>query len=153
MFPTLVIEYSFFFGYPYNLPFCKPIIFNPLDKIFFTNTTFWGRRPTIKAQTLIGGIPGKNHYYLVYNLLHDPKDLLSLDDKELGKRMNDGAKRICEGFDGSKSKTLLSESYCFKDSQFAEIGIDELRKRANFIKNNEELCSRLINCIWKTKKV
>ena len=58
--------------------------------------------------------------------------------------MNDGAKRICEVFDGSKSKTLLSESYCFKDSKFAEIGIDELRLRANFIKTNEKFCSRLI---------
>ena len=115
-----------------------------LENTVFTNTTFWGRRPTIKAQTLIGGIPSKNHHYLVYNLLHDPKDLLQLDDKELNKRMNDGVKRICESFDGSKSKTLLNESYCFKDTQFAEIGIDELRKRANFIKNNEEFCSRLI---------
>ncbi len=110
----------------------------------FTNTTFWGRRPTIKAQTLIGGIPGKNHHYLVYNLLFDPKKLQDLDDKELLKKMNDGAKRICEVFDGSKSKTLLSESYCFKDSKFAEIGIDELRLRANFIKTNEKFCSRLI---------
>ena len=123
-----------------------------LDNSVFTNTTFWGRRPTIKAQTLIGGIPGKNHHYLVYNLMHDPKDLLSLDDKELNKRMNDGVKRICEGFDGSKSKTLLSESYCFKDTQFAEIGIDELRKRANFIKNNEELCSRLIQLHLENQK-
>ena len=110
----------------------------------FTNTTFWGRRPTIKAQTLIGGIPGKNHHYLVYNLLFDPKKLQDLDDKELLKKMNDGAKRICEVFDGSKSKTLLNESYCFKDSKFAEIGIDELRLRANFIKTNEKFCSRLI---------
>ena len=59
--------------------------------------------------------------------------------------MNDGTKRICEVFDGSKSKTLLNESYCFKDNKYAEIGVDELRTRANFIKKNEDLCSRLIN--------
>ena len=33
--------------------------------------------------------------------------------------MNDGAKRICEVFDGSKSKTLLNESYSFKDNNYA----------------------------------
>ncbi len=123
-----------------------------LDHLVFTNTTFWGRRPTIKAQTLIAGIPGKNHHYLVYNLLFDPKKLQDLDDKELIKKMNDGVKRICEVFDGSKSKTLLNESYCFKDSKFAEIGVDELRSRANFIKNNEEFCSRLIQLYIDNQK-
>ena len=73
---------------------------------------------------MIAGIPGKNHHYLVYNLLFDPKTLQDLDDKELHKKMNDGVKRICEVFDGSKSKTLLNESYCFKDNRFAEIGVD-----------------------------
>ena len=81
-----------------------------LDNLVFTNTTFWGRRPTIKAQTLIGGIPSRNHHYLVYNLLFDPVKIIELEDKDLIKKMNDGAKRICEVFDGSKSKTLLNES-------------------------------------------
>ena len=116
-----------------------------LENLVFTNTTFWGRRPTIKAQTLIAGIPGRNHNYLVFNLLSDPKKLQDLNDDELTKKMNDGTKRICEVFDGSKSKTLLNESYCFKDNKYAEIGVDELRTRANFIKKNEDLCSRLIN--------
>ena len=116
-----------------------------LENSVFTNTTFWGRRPTIKAQSLIAGIPGRNHNYLVFNLFFDPKKFKDLDDKELTKKMIDGTKRICEVFDGSKSKTLLNESYCFKDSKYAEIGIDELRNRAKFIKENEEFCSRLIN--------
>ncbi len=123
-----------------------------LDNLVFTNTTFWGRRPTIKAQTLIGGIPGKNHHYLVYNLFFDPREMKDLEDKELLKRMNDGARRICEVFDGSKSKTLLNESYCFKNTNFAEIGIDELRSRANFIKNNEEFCTRIIQLHLSNQK-
>ena len=126
----------------------KFMLSNPV----FTNTTFWGRRPTIKAQTLIAGIPSRNHNYLVFNLLFDPRNLNDLDDKELTKRMTDGTKRICEVFDGSKSKTLLNESYCFKDSKFAEIGVDELRARANFIKNNEEFCSRLIKLYLVNQK-
>ena len=36
-------------------------------------------------------------------------------------------KRICEVFDGSKSALL--KSYSFKDNKYAEIGVDELRKR------------------------
>ncbi len=123
-----------------------------LDNLVFTNTTFWGRRPTIKAQSLIGGIPGKNHHYLVYNLIFDPKELINLEDEDLLKKMNDGPKRICEVFDGSKSKILLSESYCFKDTKFAEIGIDKLRSRANFIKSNEEFCSRLIQLHLSNQK-
>ena len=115
-----------------------------LDNLVFTNTTFWGRRPTIKAQSLIGGIPGRNHNYLVFNLLFNPKKFQNLDDKELSKKISDGTNRICEVFDGSKSKVLLSESYCFKDNRYAEIGVDELRTRAIFIKKNEEFCSRLI---------
>ena len=56
-----------------------------LDNAVFTNTTFWGRRPTIKAQTLIAGIPSRNHNYLVFNLLFDPRKLNDLEDKELVK--------------------------------------------------------------------
>ncbi len=123
-----------------------------LENLVFTNTTFWGRRPTIKAQTLIAGIPGRNHNYLVFNLLSDPKTLQNLNDEELLKKMNDGTKRICEVFDGAKSKTLLNESYCFKDNKFAEIGVDELRIRANYIKKNEDLCSRLINLYVSNQK-
>ena len=123
-----------------------------LENLVFTNTTFWGRRPTIKAQTLIGGIPSRNHHYLVYNLLFDPVTMVELEDKDLIKKMNDGAKRICEVFDGSKSKTLLNESYSFKDNKYAEIGVDELRKRANFIKKNEEFCSRLIKLHLSNQK-
>ena len=36
---------------------------------------------------MIAGIPGKNHHYLVYNLLFDPKKLQDLDDKELIKSL------------------------------------------------------------------
>jgi exodeoxyribonuclease-1 len=123
-----------------------------LENNVFTNLTFWGRRPSIKAQTLISGIPERNHSYLVYNLLFDPEEMSKLDEKELCKKTIDGTNRITEVFDGSKSKTLLNESYCFKDSKFAEIGIDTLRKRAKFIRENEEFSSRLVECHLKNSK-
>lgn len=115
-----------------------------LENSVFTNLTFWGRRPSIKAQTLVGGVPDRTHSYLVFNLLFDPAEMIKLDDKQLIKKMNDGSNRITEIFDGSKSKVLLNESYSFKDSKFAEIGIDTLRKRSKFIADNESFSSRLI---------
>ena len=114
-----------------------------LDNLVFTNTTFWGRITHNQSSNFNKIIPSRNHHYLVYNLLFDPVKIIELEDKDLIKKMNDGAKRICEVFDGSKSKTLLNESYSFKDNKYAEIGVDELRKRANFIRKNEEFCSRL----------
>ena len=77
---------------------------------------------------------------------------MDLDDKDLLKKMNDGARRICEVFDGSKSKTLLNESYSFKDTKYAELGVDELRNRANVIKKNEHFCSRLIKLHLSNQK-
>tara|TARA_Y100000996_G_C22557117_1_gene655873 strand:- start:4243 stop:5676 length:1434 start_codon:yes stop_codon:yes gene_type:complete len=121
-----------------------------LDNLVFTNTTFYGKA-FIKAQTSIAGIPGEKHKYLVFNLLYDPKKFHKLEEKDLAKKMI-GTDRICDVFDGSKSKVLLNESYCFKDNKYAEIGVDELRSRANFIKNNEEFCSRLVKLYLETKK-
>ncbi|MAV83161.1 MAG: hypothetical protein CMI90_06845 [Pelagibacteraceae bacterium] len=118
----------------------------------FTNLTYWGRRPTIKAQSFVGGLPDRNHNYLVFNLIFDPSEMSKLDDKQLTKKMNDGSKRITEIFDGSKSKILLNESYCFKDSKFAEIGIDTLRKRADFLLENENFSSRLIKLHIENQK-
>ncbi|MDC1316171.1 exonuclease domain-containing protein, partial [Alphaproteobacteria bacterium] len=123
-----------------------------LENNVFTNLTFWGRRPSIKAQTLIGGVPDRAHSYLVYNLLFDPEEMIKLEDKPLLKRMTDGSNRISDVFDGSKSKVLLNESYCFKDSKFAEIGIDTLRKRAKFIAENEDFSSRLIRLHIESQK-
>ncbi len=123
-----------------------------LENNVFTNLTFWGRRPSIKAQTLIGGVPDRAHSYLVYNLLFDPEEMIKLEDKPLLKKMTDGSNRISDVFDGSKSKVLLNESYCFKDSKFAEIGIDTLRKRAKFIAENEDFSSRLIRLHVESQK-
>ena len=124
-----------------------------LENTVFTNLTFWGRRPSIKAQTLIGGVPDRAHSYLVYNLLFDPEEMIKLDDKQLLKKMTDGSNRISEIFDGSKSKVLLNESYCFKDSKFAEVGIDTLRQRAKFINQNEDFSSRLIKLHIESQKM
>ena len=57
-----------------------------LENTVFTNLTFWGRRPSIKAQTLIGGVPDRAHSYLVYNLLFDPEEMIKLDDKATSKK-------------------------------------------------------------------
>ena len=124
-----------------------------LENTVFTNLTFWGRRPSIKAQTLIGGVPDRAHSYLVYNLLFDPEEMIKLEDKQLLKKMTDGSNRISEVFDGSKSKVLLNESYCFKDSKFAEVGVDRLRQRARFINQNEEFSSRLIKLHIESQKM
>ena len=79
--------------------------------------------------------------------------MIKLDDKQLLKKMTDGSNRISEVFDGSKSKVLLNESYCFKDSKFAEVGVDTLRQRARFINQNEEFSSRLIKLHIESQKM
>ena len=123
-----------------------------LENNVFTNLTFWGRRPSIKDIQVSRGISERNHSYYGLNILFDPEEMSKLDEKELCKKTIDGTNRITEVFDGSKSKTLLNESYCFKDSKFAEIGIDTLRKRAKFIRENEEFSSRLVECHLKNSK-
>lgn len=124
-----------------------------LDNLVFTNTNFFKKNQKIDAQTYVGGIPGEKHKYLLFNLLYDPKKFHNLDDEDLVKKLDKkNQNRICVEFDGSKSKVLLNESYCFKDNRFVEIGVDELRQRANYIKNNEEFCSRLIKLyLFKNK--
>ena len=124
-----------------------------VDNLVFTNTNFFKKTNKIDAQTSIAQIPGEKHKFLVFNLLYDPKKLHNLKDEDLAKKVDKSNKdRICEVFDCSKSKVLLNESYCFKDNRYIEIGVDELRNRANFIKKNEEFCSRLIKLYLSKNK-
>ena len=123
-----------------------------LDNSVFTNCTWWGRRPTIKAQTFVAGIPKMNHHFLVYNLLQDPKKLIELDDDKLKKKLFETSNRAVEVFDASKSKILLEESFCFKNNDYAEIGIEEIRKRAKFIRENDKFSTKILDLYLSNSK-
>ena len=82
-------------------------------------------------------------WYYLYDLRKNPEEVLSLDIQGIKKELSKPGKFI-RTLKANKSPIIMDKKYCLMDDDYKQIGIKELQRRYNLLKNHrEEFCYKI----------
>jgi exodeoxyribonuclease-1 len=122
-----------------------------LEEDVFALTDFYYAKPYSWMVTSIGMNPENGSEMLVFNLSIDPDELTALPEDELVARLSKRPKPV-RGMRCNAGPIVLSYEDAPEDMRSAVPDLDELRRRAAWIKNDSRLSGRLIAAFVQTGK-
>lgn len=122
-----------------------------LEEDVFALTDFFYGKTYSWMVTGIGLNPEYGSEVLVFNLSIDPDELSDLSDDELAVRLAETPKPV-RAMRTNAAPIVLAYEDASEDMRNSAPDLDELRRRATRIKNDQELSDRLISAFLQTRE-
>jgi exodeoxyribonuclease I len=139
--------WSAFMRFSQKAAVCDHVVAEPI----FCLSDFYFGGPYSWLVTVIGSHPDNSSEFYVYNLDIDPACLAELSDEDLSQRLDTSPKPV-RRLKANACPIIMPLENAPAIARAAQLGIDELTRRAEYLSGNTYFCERLIRAFQSTRQ-